>query len=208
MAKVSFYVDGFNLYHAISKLQRPELKWLNLRVLAASFLEKQDTLVGVTYFTAPMVWNADKYQRHREYITALVAQRVAVVESRFLKSKKYCNGFARYCDFYEEKQTDVAFAVRVLTDAHLGVMDRAILVTADSDQIPLVRQLVESFPALAVHIAAPPGRMREARDLCKAASHRSEISEGRLATCLMPRNVTDETGRVVARCPISYLPAK
>lgn len=28
MARVSFYVDGFNLYHAIRKLQRPELKWL------------------------------------------------------------------------------------------------------------------------------------------------------------------------------------
>ena len=40
MATVSFYVDGFNLYHAINGLHRPQLKWLNLRELAISFLEK------------------------------------------------------------------------------------------------------------------------------------------------------------------------
>lgn len=206
MARVSFYVDGFNLYHAIRALQRPELKWLNLRALANSFLEKQDTLVGVTYFTAPMVWDPEKYHRHVEYITALSANGVEVVKSRFLKTNKYCKGYSRYCDFHEEKQTDVAFAVRVLRDAHLGLMDRAVLVTADSDQIPLARELAESFPALVVHIAAPPRRMREARELCEAATRRSEITEGRLATCLMARNVTDESGRVVARCPSSYLP--
>lgn len=78
---------------AISKLQRPQLEWLNLRVLASSFLEKQDTWVGVMYFTASMVWNADKYQRHRQYITALTGQRVAAVESQFLKARNTATGF-------------------------------------------------------------------------------------------------------------------
>lgn len=207
MAKVSFYVDGFNLYHAIRGLGRPELKWLSLHALATSFLEKQDTLAGVTYFTAPMVWDPEKYHRHQAYIAALEATGVDVIQSRFLKSNKYCKEFERYCDFHEEKQTDVAFAVRVLRDAQLGVMDRAVLVTADSDQIPLVLELTDSFPALVVHVAAPPKRMREARELCGVATRRSEISEGRLSSCLLPRNVTDEDGRVVARCPMSYMPA-
>lgn len=206
MAKVSFYVDGFNLYHAIRALERPELKWLNLKKLADSFLEKNDTLSSVTYFTAPMVWDPEKYHRHMEYIIALEAVGVEVIRSRFLKTNKYCKGFERYCSFHEEKQTDVAFAVRLLRDAHLGIMDRAILVTADSDQIPTVRELTESFPTLVVEIAAPPGRLREARELCAAATKRSEISPGRLATCILPRNVSDESGRVVARCPASYLP--
>lgn len=206
MPKVSFYVDGFNLYHAIKALERPELKWLNLRALANTFLEKQDTLEGVTYFTAPMVWDPEKFHRHSEYITALRATGVEVIKSRFLKSNKYCKTFSRYCGFHEEKQTDVAFAVRVLRDAQLGVMDRAVLVTADSDQIPLVTEIRQSFPTLEVHIAAPPRRMREARELCDVASRRAEISEGRLASCLLPRNVSDQEGRVVAKCPSSYWP--
>jgi uncharacterized LabA/DUF88 family protein len=205
MVRVACYVDGFNLYHAIRGLERPDLKWLNLRALAASYLEKHDTLVGVTYFTAVLTWNSEKHQRHRAYIDALSAYDVSVVESRFIKSNKFCKLYERYCDFREEKQTDVAFAVKVLRDAHVGFVDRAILVTADSDQIPLVRELRETFPTLRVEIAAPPGRLREARELCSVASRFSDISPGRLRTCLLPRNVFDQSGQRVAACPSRYL---
>ncbi len=206
MCRTSYYVDGFNLYHAIKPLACPELKWLNLHALATSFLRQRDTLAEVTYFTAMLMWNTEKCRRHRAYIDALSAYGVRVVESKFIKSNRFCRQFGRYCDFHEEKQTDVALAVKVLRDAQAGSIERAILVTADSDQIPLVRQLRESFPSLSVEIAAPPGRMREARQLCSVASRFSEISPGRLRTCLLPRNVVDEEGRIVAVCPARYLP--
>jgi uncharacterized LabA/DUF88 family protein len=153
-----------------------------------------------------LMWNAEKCRRHRTYIDALSVYGVTVIESKFIKSNRFCRQYDRYCDFHEEKQTDVALAVKVLGDAQRGSIERAILVTADSDQIPLVRELRESFPALSVEIAAPPGRMREARELCSVASRFSEISPGRLETCLLPRNVTDEQGRTVAVCPARYLP--
>jgi uncharacterized LabA/DUF88 family protein len=175
-------------------------------MLAKSFLGAHDELAEVTYFTAMLMWNAEKCRRHRAYIDALSACGVTVVESRFIKSNRFCNQYARYCDFHEEKQTDVAIAVKVLRDAHSRSIQRAVLVTADSDQIPLVRELRASFPALSVQIAAPPGRMREARELCSVASRFSEITPGRLRTCLLPRNVVDEQGRVIAACPTRYLP--
>jgi uncharacterized LabA/DUF88 family protein len=206
MSRISYYVDGFNLYHAIKPLACPELKWLNLRALAASFLEKHEELAEVTYFTAMLVWDAEKCRRHRAYIDALCAYGVNVIESRFIKRNRFCAQYDRYCGFHEEKQTDVAIAVKILRDAHSSSIKRAILVTADSDQIPLVRELRNSFPQLSVEIAAPPGRMREARELCKAASRFSEISPGRLRTCLLPRNVVDDRGKLVAVCPARYLP--
>ncbi len=206
MSRTSYYVDGFNLYHAIKLLARPELKWLNLHALASSFLGEHDRLAEVTYFTAMLVWSAEKCRRHRAYIDALSAYGVTVVESKFIKSNRFCRQYGRYCDFHEEKQTDVAIAVKVLRDAQCGLIERAILVTADSDQIPLVRELRKSFPTLSVEIAAPPGRMREARELCSVASHFSEISPGRLRTCLLPRNVLNERGRTIAVCPARYLP--
>ena len=204
--RVGFYVDGFNLYHAINALARPELKWLNLHALAMSFLGKHDELAEVNYFAAMLRWNADKCRRHRAYIDALSTYGVRVVQSKFLKSNRFCRQFGRYCDFHEEKQTDVALAVKVLRDAQEASIERAILVTADSDQIPLVRQLRESFPSLSVEIAAPPGRMRAARELCNAASRFSELSPGRLRTCLLPRSVRAKDGRVIAVCPARYLP--
>jgi len=206
MSRTSYYVDGFNLYHAIKPLACPELKWLNLHALATSFLRQEDTLAEVTYFTAMLTWNAEKCRRHRAYIDALSASGVSVVVSKFIKGNRFCRQFTRYCDFHEEKQTDVALAVKVLRDAQAGIIERAVLVTADSDQIPLIRELRKSFPSLSIEIAAPPGRMREARELCSVASRFSEISPGRLRTCLLPRNVVDESGRTVAVCPARYLP--
>jgi uncharacterized LabA/DUF88 family protein len=203
--RTSCYVDGFNLYHAIKPLERPELEWLNLHALATSFLGQHDKLAEVAYFTAMLMWNPEKSLRHRAYMDALAAQGVTIVESKFIKSNRFCRQYGRYCNFHEEKQTDVALAVKVLRDAQRGSIERAILVTADSDQIPLVRELRQSFPALSVEIAAPPGRMREARELCSVASRYSEISPGRLRTCLLPRNVVDERGRTVAMCPARYL---
>lgn len=207
MSQVACYVDGFNLYHAINELARPELKWLNLRALAASFLEKHDVLVSVVYFTALMKWDPGKIRRHRQYITALEASNVEVIESKFQKNNRFCKGFTRYCDFYDEKQTDVAFAVRVFRDIQLGIVDRAILVTADSDHVPLVSTVRDAFPLVSIDIAAPPKRMRRARELCNEASRFYEISEGRLRTCLLLRNVADAAGHVVASCPADYLPA-
>lgn len=207
MSRVACYIDGFNLYHAIDALGRPDLKWLSLIALARSYLEKNDVLVGVVYFTAVMKWNGEKAKRHREYMAALSATGVEVIESRFQKTNKFCGEYERWCDFNEEKQTDVGFAVRVLSDAHLGRVDRVLLLTADSDQIPLVRQMREDIPLVSVEVITPPGRMRQARELCAAASGFSEVSAGRLGTCKFPRNVADESGRIVARCPALYMAA-
>jgi hypothetical protein len=46
-------IDGFNLYHAIAALRRPELKWLNLKNLAGIFINTStEQLDQVFYFTA------------------------------------------------------------------------------------------------------------------------------------------------------------
>lgn len=205
MSRVGCYVDGFNLYHAIEALGRPDLKWLSLSTLARSYLRDRDTLEGVLYFTAVMKWNPEKANRHREYMRALAATGVEVVESKFLKSNKFCGEYQRWCDFSEEKQTDVAIAARVMSDVHCGRVNRALLFTADSDQIPLVRQVRVDLPDVSVEVVAPPGRMRQARELCAAATRFGELSPGRIGTCKFPRNVADDSGRVVARCPAAYL---
>lgn len=206
MSQVACYIDGFNLYHAVRALERPELKWLNLRALARSYTSPGDDLISIVYFTAILKWDAEKAARHRAYIRALHASGVEVVESRFQKVGKYCRANSRYCDFHEEKQTDVAFALRVFRDALAGIADRVILITADNDQIPLVKHVREERPTIAIEIAAPPGRRQHARELCGVATSFSEISEGRLRTCLLPRDVVDSAGNTVARCPAVYIP--
>jgi hypothetical protein len=205
MAKTSFYIDGFNLYHAIDKLDRPHLKWLNLRALAESFLRPEDEVLEIVYFSAHMVWDQQKLRRHKEYIKALETVGVEPVLSRFLRTDKYCQKNDCYCFFREEKQTDVGFAVRMLTDAlSPDGPQRVVLVTADSDQVPTIGAIRGLAPKVGILVASPPGRKEVAGELVRVSPEHREIEPGRLERCLFPRNVRNAKGTVVARCPALY----
>ncbi|HZP88835.1 MAG TPA: NYN domain-containing protein [Burkholderiales bacterium] len=207
MASTSFYIDGFNLYHAIDGLNRPWLKWLNLKLLAQSYLRKGDELKRVCYFTSRMLYNPDKARRHKRYVDALTAVGVEVISSKFLSVDKYCNGYQRWCKFQEEKQTDVAMATTYLIDAMQNFTERIVLVTADSDQIPAVKAVRENRPLISIELAAPPGRLNQARELgALFETSPSEIKPGRLEGCLLPRTVYSDTGRVASTCPVEYTP--
>jgi hypothetical protein len=68
MSRVSFFIDGFNLYHAIAAEERfRPYRWLDLTKLAKCFVRPQDNLTTVFYFTALATWDADKVARHRAH---------------------------------------------------------------------------------------------------------------------------------------------
>jgi len=204
MAKTACYIDGFNLYHAIDALGIQHLKWLNLWALAETFLRPEDSLARVVYFSALMMWEPGKVRRHKEYIAALQSVGVEPVLSKFLKSKKHCHAFDRYCSFTEEKQTDVAFSARIVCDVLTSDVERIVLVTADSDQVPTVAMIRGLKPQVHILVAPPPGRKQNAKELAHLAHDSREITHGRLDRCLFPRNVKDARGRIVARCPSKY----
>jgi len=47
MSKISFFIDGFNLYHSLRKYAS-DCRWLNLRSLCEKFL-KDDEELGEVY---------------------------------------------------------------------------------------------------------------------------------------------------------------
>jgi hypothetical protein len=71
--KVAVYIDGFNLYHGIKNLNKPHLKWLNLRSLADKFIDpKSEAIAKVYYFSAIATFMPkDTVLRHSTYIEAL-----------------------------------------------------------------------------------------------------------------------------------------
>jgi uncharacterized LabA/DUF88 family protein len=158
----------------------------------------------VYFFTAILKWNPEKTARHQIYVNALRAVGVTVVESNFKKSRRHCRDTDRHCAFYEEKQTDVALAVTLVKDAFMDTFDRAILVTADSDQIPAVRLITDTFPQKRLTLMAPPGRLTSARELGGYIPDRRELTAGRLATSLLPRDVLGANGRKAAVMPANY----
>lgn len=206
MARIALYIDGFNLYHSLEKMNKPHLKWVNHWRVGQSYLSPGDTLEKVVFFTAVLTWERAKQARHKLYIEALRAVGCVVVESRFARIRKYCRPMKQYCSRHEEKQTDVAIATAILRDGVGDLYDTAILVTADSDQIPAVDAFKAMFPHKRIILAAPPGHDTEARELGKMVHERKPLTEGRLRGCLLPHEVRDGRGVVRAIRPTSYLP--
>jgi uncharacterized LabA/DUF88 family protein len=165
MLRVGCYIDGFNLYHAVDALQEHSLKWLDLRSLALSYLRAEQVLARLAYFTALNSRDAQKRARHLEYINAVQATGVELFLAGFDRVRRHCRTFDRYCKFDQEKQTDVNLAVQLLSDCYEGNIDRALLISADSDHVPLLRRIRARFPEIRLFLIAPPNRLKEAREL-------------------------------------------
>ena len=202
----AWYVDGFNLYHAIQKLSEPVLKWLDVMSLARSYTQPRHDLIGVNFFTALNTWDAGKRQRHVNLITALEARGVTVHRANFSSVQKYCRASDKYCKFKEEKQSDVGIAVTAMRDGYERSVKDFFFLTADSDQIPTFSQIRLSFPDAKVMLVVPPGRNGEARDLSQHAHHTFDLSPGRLRQHLLPPSVFDDQGKTVATRPAHYRP--
>lgn len=205
MANAICYVDGFNLFHGIKELQKPALKWLDLWTLAQSLVTQSDVLTGVVYFTAIADWNAEKAARHRKYVAALRTRNVEVVQSRFQKVTRLCVKKAKNCPFQEEKETDVGLATRALADVFNGKADKVVVITADTDQVPLFRQIKLNRPAVQIVVCATADRLARARSLQQLADEFKVIGPERLLASLLPRTVKNSVGKVVATCPAKYL---
>lgn len=206
MVRIAVYFDGFNLYHAIDELKRPHLKWVDLSALAHSMCREGEDLVKTAYFSAYATWMPDAYSRHRAYVRALESRAVDCHMARFSEKRAHCKACGSHWTTHEEKETDVHFSLTLLEDAIDGVFDRAIIVSADSDHAPAVRRVLFRHPEKRILVATPPGRRARARELIKAGRSTLEITQGRLARCLLPRLIYDKAGAIIASRPPSYDP--
>ena len=171
MQKIYAYIDGFNLYHNLKSYIKDnnldnELKWLDVRKLVSCFIdEKIQILEKVNFFSAiPTHCSISKQEKHKNYYKALKSANVHIINGRFSQKKnthfrclkcnetnfntecQYChNTDTNYFVAHEEKETDVSLAINIISDV-LTVTDlkKIILVSADTDFIPVVRYILEN----------------------------------------------------------------
>lgn len=167
MNRTVFLVDGFNLYHSLIDAQRDSggkpAKWLNLKQLCSSYLHNAGQVAGrraeienVYYFSAsPTHRDQDKIDRHSLYIRCLRASGVNVQLGRFKRKTVHCNLCNRDFIAHEEKETDVAIAIKLFEVCHLDQCDTAILMTGDTDLSPAVVTCKRLFPSKPIFFAFP-----------------------------------------------------
>lgn len=206
--RAAFFIDGFNLYHAIDDLDKPHLKWLDLWSLSGRLIpQRSETLVSVIYCSALATHMRPKMLRHRIYIAALEASGVKCVMGKFKRKPPVrCNECGNSWRSHEEKESDVNLAIHLLDGAHLNAFDHAYLVTADSDLRAAVRMCRERFPDKKITSVAPPGKSLHAGAIAQLTTGKINIDESHLAASLFPKTVPDKHGAAAAVRPDAYTP--
>lgn len=200
-----FYVDGFNLYHAINDLRQPYLKWLNLRRLAERVARGHaHEITRVVFCSAFFPGDFDKRKRHEAYNAALQAVGVDVLLGHATKEPADCRTCGARWEQPREKETDINLALSVFSDAIAGLVDVVFIVTADTDQAGTMRFLRRSCPELRIVAVTPPGRekSKHLRDLSHA---NIVLTPDLIDASLFPAMFHSPSGRLIVR-PHAYAP--
>jgi uncharacterized LabA/DUF88 family protein len=170
-------------------------------VLAETFLRKGDVLADIFYFTALAVWDDEKVARHNTYIKAQELFGVKLVYGQFRKVKKQCRICNQKYSTFEEKETDVNIAIKLYEMARTNTYDTAIIVSGDSDLVPVVQAIKNTFPNKKIGVLIPPGG--KANFLKKSAHFYHKIELKYLSASLLPDTLTLADGSNID-CPASW----
>ncbi len=203
MPRISVYVDGYNLYHAIDDSGRQDLKWLDLRALAELIVSnvKGASVGDVYYFSAFATWRPDAYKRHRDYVTALKTRNIKIILGNFKKKPRYCKSCNAQWFAHEEKETDINIAIQLLEDSFDDRYDRALIISGDTDLASTIRKVRQRFPSKHITLVLPP-RRQNAAALLNASTDHVSLSLPMLARCQLPDQVSTE-GTVIHK-PSKY----
>jgi uncharacterized LabA/DUF88 family protein len=205
MIRVAAFIDGFNLYHAVSDLHKPHLKWLDLRKVLHNFLDPSiHSLDAVYYFSAYATWLADAHNRHQSYVAALEHSGVIPVMGNFKEKQRGCNKCGTGWIGHEEKESDVNLAIHMLRCAYRDEYDEAFLITGDSDIAPSVKMIKGDFPSKKIKLITPPGRW-QSKELGAIADKCAKIKDIHLERSLFPEHIIDPAnGNIIVSRPVQY----
>lgn len=187
--RVIFFIDGFNLYHAINFNQNfHKYKWLNLSKLASLYITKRENIESVYYFTALATWSQSKVKKHKTFIRALELNNINIIYGEFKRRDKFCNLCKRTYQTFEEKQTDVNIAIQLFKLSIEDKYDKAIIISGDSDLIPSISAVRNTFPHKKIGVVIPIGRRAEA--LKQTCDFHMKMKEKHLKSSLFEKEIS------------------
>ena len=210
MKKVNFYIDGFNIYHAINNMSDNKLKWLDYSLLCGELLKYNEKINKIYYFSA-LYKNKEKKNRHNIFIKALKSKNIKVVLGNFKKrtkkwriDKKYLGKYNINKNLYlsitnfEEKESDVNLAIYLVRDAINNDMDKAIVFSGDSDFIPAVKMAKSENTSLKIGVVMP--KNTKANKLTEVYDFYEKLSKFNLYNCTFPNEILLNNGSKIT-CP-------
>ncbi len=205
--RVTFLVDGFNLYHSLRDAEKKtgvRCKWLDLRAFCQAHLQffgRDARLEEVYYFSAYATHlaarNPHVVTRHQILVRAFEHTRVKVEMGHFKPKDVHCYLCKREIVRHEEKETDVALAVRLVELVVTDRCDVAVVLTGDTDIAPGIRTALRLAPTKRVCVLAP---YRRANAELKQLAHQViKVRAETYAQHLFPGELTLADGRKLTK---------
>lgn len=207
MNRVCFFVDGFNLFHSLKAVEKAmpgtQVKWLDLKGLCEEYLSQIGggaVLSELHYFTAYAEHldsgDAGKVLRHKLYVRALTALKLADIHLSHFQSKQvWSHDDQNWHKVYEEKETDVNLACHMMEAAALDRLDTAVLVSGDSDFVPLCKSFQRTFPEKTFAVLFPYRRV--SKELRKQAQRHFTMTKELVARHQMPAEVRLPSKKII-----------
>jgi uncharacterized LabA/DUF88 family protein len=201
--RVMVYIDGYNLYYGLRERYNSKYKWLDLQLLAESFISSDMELSGVKYFTAITKNNSNTQKRQAIYLKALETNcnKIEIIKGRFLSKIKRCRACRATYQTFEEKKTDVNIACHIVNDAYQELYDVIYIVSGDSDLVPPVEILKIHHPNIKTIIVNPP--KRKSSELCNTAGSWFTIGKQKLQLSQLPDELHTKSGAIL-HCPSQW----
>jgi NYN domain len=208
--RVSFLIDGLNLYHSlleVEKLSGVPVRWLDVGRLCASYLHAVRGAVGqrvelacVDYFSAMPTHLArpdgGAVDHQRVYLLALREAGVRTHLARFKRKDVRCPSCGTRFVRYEEKETDVAIAIRLMEVVTEATSEIVVVVSGDTDLLPALKAAKRASPSIRLGIAFP--FLRHNAELKAVADFTFSIGQRDVQRAQFPAIVPTEQG-VVSR---------
>ncbi len=203
-----FFVDGFNLYHSIKDLHNQYgmcYKWLDLYALCKNITSKirnkYNSFININkihYFTAYAYHRGNEaVNRHKLLIECYKDKGIIIHISKFKKKQITCPYCNQKINRREEKETDVALAVKLLTEA--SCIDQKvlfILLTGDTDLKPALHEITNTYNNIDLWIAFPYNRRNT--ELENIASQNSiQIKQTDYSNCQLPNPYVTSKGKKI-----------
>ena len=142
--RVIVYVDGFNFYYGLKKMEWERYYWLDMVKFFESFMRPNQELVAVKYFSAKVA-DLEKSKRQDAFFQANKENmKFRLVLGKYLKKEIECFKCHNIIHTYEEKESDVRIATQIIADAYQKNCEVAIVVSADSDLVPAIELAQEA----------------------------------------------------------------
>lgn len=204
---ITWLVDGFNLHHSILQSTvagaAPAL-WIDPMALADGhqYLMGKDTHVGrVEYFSAMphhlRGTDPATLERHRLHLRALTARRPAcALHLGHFQPRRGLEGRV-----WQEKGTDMAMAAAAMRVCLGNPGAGLVIVSGDSDFVPLARLIQEQWPRVELRFAFPAHRAsRRLREICPGSF---SLSPASYLAAQLPLRVRLPSGKFV-ECPVEW----